>query len=112
MKGLIYFAMFFSHFVKTLPALLSFMYIVTGNEQQLGSNTENVTNIVPPDNSHLLDWIPPGNIAQEYPYYLSGYDYNNIPVLVQSQKNMRIALKFFEKLESCYEKIAYGYIVN
>ncbi|CAG7821406.1 unnamed protein product [Allacma fusca] len=42
-------------------------------------STVNVNNIRPPDISDLLDWIPPENIKQEYPYYLSGYDYNNLP---------------------------------
>ncbi|CAG7823370.1 unnamed protein product, partial [Allacma fusca] len=133
-----------------------------------------------PDNSDLLEWMPPENIRNTFPFYLSGYDYNNRPIIVllwgkwdtrslaekggqeqrdlarrndqfierikksyyqrrinesemgsvddevvllidydgfelrqiQSQENMRTIMNFFEKLESCYEKIAYGYIVN
>ncbi|CAG7731711.1 unnamed protein product, partial [Allacma fusca] len=42
---------------------------------------------------------------------LIDYDGFNLDHL-QSQENMRLTMQFFEKLESCYEKIAYGYIVN
>ncbi|CAG7724761.1 unnamed protein product, partial [Allacma fusca] len=31
---------------------------------------------------------------------------------MQSPKNTILAMKFFEKLESCYDKVAYGFIVN
>ncbi|CAG7828129.1 unnamed protein product, partial [Allacma fusca] len=31
---------------------------------------------------------------------------------MQSPKNTILAMKFFEKLESCYDKVAYGFILN
>ncbi|CAG7721207.1 unnamed protein product, partial [Allacma fusca] len=141
---------------------------------------ENVVQPSTEDISDLLEWTPPEKIKQEYPTYLSGYDYENRPVIViltgkwdtrrvveedgqdlkdllrindqfiervkngyyrrrvnesdrgstddeivliidydgfdfrqfQSQKNTKHAMKFFENLESCYDKIAYGFIVN
>ncbi|CAG7786633.1 unnamed protein product, partial [Allacma fusca] len=132
------------------------------------------------DISDLLEWKPPEKFKQQYPSYLSGYDYDNRAVIViltgkwdtqkiaeeegqdlkdflrrnhqfierikngyyrrrvnesergsnddeiviimdydgfdfrqvQSQKNTMLAMKFLEQLESCYDKFAYGFIVN
>ncbi|CAG7817961.1 unnamed protein product, partial [Allacma fusca] len=49
-----------------------------GNDLQLNTSTETVG--IQRDNSDLLGWITPEKIRNEYPAYLSGYDYNNIPV--------------------------------
>ncbi|CAG7726131.1 unnamed protein product [Allacma fusca] len=62
----------------TYPFLLSLLFIWTlGESVQLESGKKDFA-----DRSWILDWEPPEDIKNKFLYYVSGFDYDNKPVLI------------------------------